>query len=145
MKKIEDHFKDNLKSGMDISSALRDAAKKTYGISYDLSNFVGNLYSAAVKKKRKRKRKPNWIRRDIKRPGRFRRFAERWGLANKGQSIPYWVKDQGCEDPVNVYKKVTGKKLKKKAARIFQKEACLARTFHRFPAAHRGPALNKEY
>lgn len=147
MKKIEDVFKDNLKSGMNLSSALKDAAKKVYGISYDLSLVTSKIYSAASKKKvkkkskpRKRKRKPNWIRRDIRRPGKFRRFAEKWGLASKGESIPVWVKEKGCKSPSKTYKEITGKKIGKKFKREFQKKACLARTFMKFPAAHRGPA-----
>jgi len=148
---MNDEIKKTMKKrGVQRSVALRIHAKKDKAAAL-VSSAVSGLYSSvsdearkkSTTKKRKRKRKI-WIRRDVRRPGKFRRFAEAWGLASKGESIPLWVKEQGCDKPSKTYKKITGKKLKK--PRVFQKQACIARTFHRFPAAHRGPAVyHKKY
>lgn len=127
--------------GKTLSSSIKDSAKKRYGAILNASNSIETLYSAAAKKKpRKPRKRKIWIRRDIKRPGWFRRLAENAGLASPGESIPYRVKDKGCQKPDKIYKELTGKKPSAKKSRRFQKAACLARTFYRFPAAHRGPS-----
>lgn len=133
------------KKGVQRSAALRIHAKP-YKASEIAESVYSSVYDDEAKKKttKKRKRKSKmWIRRDVRRPGMFRRLIENWGWASKGESIPLWIKEQGCEKPAKTYKKITGKKLKK--TRLFQKQACLARTFYKFPVAHRGPAKYHRY
>ena len=98
---MNDEIKKTMKKrGVQRSVALRIHAKKDKAAAL-VSSAVSGLYSSvsdearkkSTTKKRKRKRKI-WIRRDVRRPGKFRRFAEAWGLASKGESIPLGSKSK---------------------------------------------------
>jgi len=89
------------------------------------------------RKSKKRATKPSWMRRNIRRPGRYRRLMEEYGWAIPGERIPADIKEAGCLDPETTYKFLFNRKVKN--ARLFQKQSCLARTFKDMAPAHRGP------
>jgi len=83
--------------------------------------------------RRRASRKTLWIRRNVRRPGALTRMLRRAGTIKPGQRIPLWVKKRGCKKPRVTYQKIFGNIPPQAVARLFQRRACLARTFHQLP------------
>jgi len=101
-----------------------------------LDRILASAYQAAsTPRRRRRSRRKLWIDRRVKRPGTFRRMLERAGIVARKERIPLWVKKMGCRTPLEAYRKIFHRTPTPKAARLFQRRACLARTFEDLPVS----------
>jgi hypothetical protein len=132
------------KYDLDLASALHEAAEM-FNMAKAPKKRTSVIKKLAKVKPPKTPRyntkkpgKKKWIRRDIQRPGRYRKLMERYGWVRPGESIPADIKKAGCLNPEETYKILFNRKVKN--ARLFQKQSCLARTFKKLPEGHRGPA-----
>jgi hypothetical protein len=101
-----------------------------------MDRILASAYQAAsTPRRRRRSRRKLWIDRRVKRPGTFRRMLERAGIVARKERIPLWVKKMGCKTPMEAYRKIFHRTPTPKAARLFQRRACLARTFEDLPVS----------
>lgn len=125
-----------LRNAMNNAASKRKRKSKSKTRKSILDRILASAYHAASIPRRRRKAKRKlWIDRKVKRPGTFRRMLERAGIIERKERIPLWVKKMGCKTPTEAYRKIFHKKPTQKAARLFQRRACLARTFEDLPTS----------
>jgi len=121
-------------------NAMNNASKKkskTKTRKSILDRILASAYHAASVPRRRRRpaKRKLWIDRKVKRPGTLRRILERAGLIARKERIPLWVKRAGCKTPAEVYRKIFHRIPSPKAARLFQRRVCAARTFEDLPTS----------